>query len=91
MESKYSLELVAGNYLYMPYSGYATHDMICRISQQLGNSGHSPYLASMTGRSVRPGKILWISQHLDPREEMRRFITNMCLNSLQMVLFILSR
>ena len=27
---KYSLELVAGNYLYMPYSGYATHNMVCR-------------------------------------------------------------
>ena len=33
--SKYSLKLVAGNYLYMPYSGYATHAMVCRISKCL--------------------------------------------------------
>lgn len=30
IQSKYDLELVAGNFLYMPYSGYATHDMVCR-------------------------------------------------------------
>ena len=33
LETKYSLKLVAGNYLYMPYSGYATHAMICRLSK----------------------------------------------------------
>ena len=33
--TKYNLELVAGNYLYMPYSGYATHAMICRLSKCL--------------------------------------------------------
>ena len=33
--SKYSLKLVAGNYLYMPYSGYATHAMVCRLSKCL--------------------------------------------------------
>ena len=33
MMSKYSLKVVAGNYLYMPYSGYATHAMVCRISK----------------------------------------------------------
>ena len=42
MESKYSLELVAGNYLYMPYSGYATHDMVCRISQCTGQQWPFP-------------------------------------------------
>jgi len=36
MESKYNLTLIAGNYLYMPYSGYATHAMICRLSKCLG-------------------------------------------------------
>jgi len=33
--TKYSLQLVAGNFLYMPYSGYATHAMICRLSKCL--------------------------------------------------------
>jgi len=42
MASKYSLEVVAGNYLYMPYSGYATHDMVCRISQCTGQQWPFP-------------------------------------------------
>ena len=36
LAAKYSLELVAGNWLSMPYSGSATHDMVCRISKCLG-------------------------------------------------------
>ena len=31
--TKYDLTVVAGNFLYMPYSGYATHAMICRLSK----------------------------------------------------------
>ena len=33
LAKKYELELVAGNLLQMPYSGYSTHDMICRITK----------------------------------------------------------
>ena len=36
LAEKYNLELVAGNWLSMPYSGKATHDMVCRISKCLG-------------------------------------------------------
>ena len=36
LAAKYNLELVAGNWLSMPYSGKATHDMVCRISKCLG-------------------------------------------------------
>jgi len=36
LQSKYSLTLLAGNYLYMPYSGHATHAMVCRISKCTG-------------------------------------------------------
>ena len=34
--AKYGLEVVAGSWLYMPYSGYATHAMVCRISRCTG-------------------------------------------------------
>ena len=30
---KYNLELVAGNFLHVPYSGYATHQIDCRFSK----------------------------------------------------------
>jgi len=33
LASKYNLELVAGNFLQMPYSGYSTHKMVCRVSK----------------------------------------------------------
>ena len=33
MAEKYYLELVAGNFLQMPYSGYATHELICRVTK----------------------------------------------------------
>ena len=36
LQTKYSLMLLAGNYLYMPYSGQATHAMVCRISKCTG-------------------------------------------------------
>ena len=42
IQAKYDLELVAGNFLYMPYSGYATHAMICRSVQ--------PYLSYQTNQ-----------------------------------------
>jgi len=42
LQSKYDLELVAGNFLYMPYSGYATHDMVCRISKCTGTAWPFP-------------------------------------------------
>jgi hypothetical protein len=42
IETKYSLSLVAGNYLYMPYSGQATHAMICRLSKCLGEQWPFP-------------------------------------------------
>merc|ERR1712079_71233 len=42
IQSKYDLELVAGNFLYMPYSGYATHAMVCRISKCTGTAWPFP-------------------------------------------------
>ena len=42
LQTKYSLSLVAGNYLYMPYSGHATHAMVCRISKCTGQAWPFP-------------------------------------------------
>ena len=42
LEAKYSLTLLAGNYLYMPYSGHATHAMVCRISKCTGQPWPAP-------------------------------------------------
>jgi len=42
LQAKYGLELVAGNYLYMPYSGHATHAMVCRISKCTGQAWPFP-------------------------------------------------
>ena len=40
--AKYGLEVVAGSWLYMPYSGYATHAMVCRLSRCLGEPWPRP-------------------------------------------------
>ena len=42
LQAKYSLELLAGNWLYMPYSGQATHAMVCRISKCTGQAWPFP-------------------------------------------------
>merc|ERR1719499_382437 len=33
LAKKYDLELVAGNFLQIPYSGYSTHSMVCRVTK----------------------------------------------------------
>ena len=40
--AKYGLELVAGTWLLMPYSGTATHAMVCRLSKCLGEQWPFP-------------------------------------------------
>ena len=42
LQAKYRLSLMAGNFLYMPYSGYATHAMVCRVSKCLGEAWPFP-------------------------------------------------
>ena len=40
--AKYGLELVSGTWLLMPYSGAATHAMICRLSRCVGEQWPLP-------------------------------------------------
>ena len=42
LTAKYGLDLVAGSWLLMPYSGAATHAMVCRLSKCLGEQWPFP-------------------------------------------------
>ena len=42
LTAKYGLDLVAGTWLLMPYSGAATHAMVCRLSKCLGEQWPFP-------------------------------------------------